>query len=143
MQRRASGPETVTRAVGGQDTRIGEFPYVALLGKPSWRRPGSIYWHCGGSLINKWYVLTAANCGEVELVRLGEWKVLDPDSYTKTTDDSEDGAGRCFYYNDVSKRKCEEEESCNVCQQSDPKEDCYNSGKYEICSGNVEVRLKC
>ena len=45
--------------VGGSITKLGDFPYMALLGYDVF---GQIYYTCGGSLINKWYVLTAAHC---------------------------------------------------------------------------------
>ena len=44
-----------THIVGGTKTKLGDFPYMALL-----NYNGSF--ECGGSLINKWYVLTAAHC---------------------------------------------------------------------------------
>ena len=47
--------------VGGSITKLGDFPYMALLGYDVF---GQIYYTCGGSLINKWYVLTAAHCVE-------------------------------------------------------------------------------
>ena len=54
------------------DTKIGEFPFMALLGSG---QEGNITWKCGGSVINKWFVLSAAHCGPtVDFVRLGEWK---------------------------------------------------------------------
>ena len=63
--------------LGGEDTSIGEFPFLALLGK---ERGGTVQWFCGGSIINKWFVLSAAHCGDrVDYVRLGEWKVVDPE----------------------------------------------------------------
>ena len=49
------------RVFGGTDTELGEMPYMALLG---YRNPVNrqIVYHCGGSVINKWYILTAAHC---------------------------------------------------------------------------------
>ena len=50
------GQRTVlSNIVGGKVTKVGDFPYMALLGY------NGVY-GCGGSVINKWYVLTAAHC---------------------------------------------------------------------------------
>ena len=51
---------SLSNIVGGKITKNGDFPYMALLGKTA--SDGKILWSCGGSLINKWYVLTAAHC---------------------------------------------------------------------------------
>jgi len=67
--------------VGGNDTELGEFPWMVLLGKD--KPTGDIIWHCGGTLINKWYVLTAAHCNKVDFVRLGEWKVVDTNTFDR------------------------------------------------------------
>ena len=37
---------------GGEDTKLGEFPWMALLRRE--RAGGRVFWHCGGTLINKW-----------------------------------------------------------------------------------------
>ena len=59
--------------LGGEDTSIGEFPFLGRLGR---KEGGNIKWRCGGSIINKWFLLSAAHCGPtVDYVRLGEWKV--------------------------------------------------------------------
>lgn len=46
--------------VGGESALPGEFPYMALLGYKSGSR--KLLYLCGGSVINKWYILTAAHC---------------------------------------------------------------------------------
>ena len=117
--------------LGGNDTRLGEYPFLSLLGKT--KKEGSgIFWHCGGTLINKWYVLSAAHCGpKVEFVRLGEWEVVDPDTFTRE-------AGHCFYYNDISLDKCQT--SCpisNNCLQKNPNVDCDK--RQNICSASHQV----
>ncbi|XP_055609291.1 CLIP domain-containing serine protease B4-like [Uranotaenia lowii] len=70
------GLDLADRIVGGQETGIGEFPWLALL---QYRKlaDGTTGYHCGGTLINVRYVLTAAHCFlpelfEVTTVRLGE-----------------------------------------------------------------------
>ena len=57
--------------VGGKLTKHGDFPYMALLGyyhENILGREGTAgtYYTCGGSLINRWYVLTAAHCVQDE-----------------------------------------------------------------------------
>ena len=62
--------------VGGNDTELGEFPWTVLLGKTS--SSGRTQWKCGGTLVNKWYVVTAAHCkNSMDMVRVGEWEVVD------------------------------------------------------------------
>nr|NP_001138002.1 melanization protease 1, isoform C [Drosophila melanogaster]AAN13300.2 melanization protease 1, isoform C [Drosophila melanogaster] len=66
------------RVVGGNETTKREFPWMALI---EYTKPGNVKGHhCGGSLINHRYVLTAAHCvsaipsdWELTGVRLGEW----------------------------------------------------------------------
>ncbi|KAF2900479.1 hypothetical protein ILUMI_05705 [Ignelater luminosus] len=76
---------TSDRIFGGEWTAIDEFPWtVALEFKHAWSSK-NVGVKCGGSLINKRFVLTAAHCiqsGEFELihVRLGEWNLTsNPD----------------------------------------------------------------
>jgi len=75
------GPVSSNRIIGGEVTKINEFPWMALIeySKPNNRRG----FHCGGVLISDRYVLTAAHCAvgkdlkqlrwELSSVRLGEW----------------------------------------------------------------------
>ena len=42
-------------------TKLGEIPYMALLGYDTFNNK-TAYYTCGGSVINKWYILTAAHC---------------------------------------------------------------------------------
>ena len=54
-------------AIGGFDASIGRYPWMALLGyNPPYISGNEIYYVCGGSVINKHYVLTAAHCIDTE-----------------------------------------------------------------------------
>lgn len=74
------------RIVGGERTKIDEFPWTARIQHYD-QRYGEFGFHCGGSLISELYVLTAAHCiigipkaWTVNAVRLGEWNtVTNPD----------------------------------------------------------------
>ncbi|KAJ8721364.1 hypothetical protein PYW07_002139 [Mythimna separata] len=68
------------RIYGGVPTELNEFPWMALLGYKN--STGTITYQCGGSLINRRYILTAAHCitgaivleyGILSTVRLGEY----------------------------------------------------------------------
>ena len=50
--------------LNGKNAAPGEFPFLALLGfyfdnDPKGKR---VRYGCGGSIVNAWYVLTAAHC---------------------------------------------------------------------------------
>jgi len=82
--------DTLGRVVGGKNTSPGEFPFTALLGYHAQKRifppnaPVRVFnvtqWRCGGTLINRWYVVTAGHCQgkgnkAITTVRLGEYQV--------------------------------------------------------------------
>ena len=53
------------RILGGSLTKLGEINFMALLGYE--KLPGQIFYTCGASIINKWYVLTTAVCIDDDL----------------------------------------------------------------------------
>uniref|UniRef100_A0A182QQ75 CLIP domain-containing serine protease n=1 Tax=Anopheles farauti TaxID=69004 RepID=A0A182QQ75_9DIPT len=76
------GIQLSDRIFGGQPTKIDEFPWTALI---EYQKPdGRLGFHCGGSIINERYILTAAHCinaiprtWKVHRVRLGEWDLTN------------------------------------------------------------------
>ncbi|XP_059099413.1 CLIP domain-containing serine protease B10-like [Tigriopus californicus] len=63
--------------IGGRNASVEEFPFLALLGYEG-IMPGQTLWGCGGVLINRRYVITAAHCSKFPqptVVRLGELNV--------------------------------------------------------------------
>ncbi|KAJ3647417.1 hypothetical protein Zmor_019296 [Zophobas morio] len=81
------GVNTQSRIYGGEKTDLDEFPWMALI---EYEKPGgSRGFYCGGVLISKRYVLTAAHCvkgkdlpktWKLVSVRLGEYNTeTDPD----------------------------------------------------------------
>lgn len=51
---------THNRVVGGVDAQLNAWPWMALLGYRN--TLGEVGWKCGGSLITKSHVMTAAHC---------------------------------------------------------------------------------
>ncbi|XP_058812858.1 CLIP domain-containing serine protease B8-like [Topomyia yanbarensis] len=77
------------RIRGGAIAEIDEFPWTAMLLRQH-RNSGGLYYHCGGALISRTFVLTAAHCispdadGKrqdiLKFVRLREYNIFqDPD----------------------------------------------------------------
>jgi len=83
------GIQAADRIVGGEPTAIDEFPWLVQI---QYNKPGNkVGFHCGGSLINQRYVITAAHCvnkvpaeWSLTSVRIGEWdtKTNNPDCET-------------------------------------------------------------
>ncbi|XP_018579287.1 transmembrane protease serine 9-like [Anoplophora glabripennis] len=61
-----------SRIIGGSAAKLGQFPWIARLGIHSHpMRPISFF--CGGTIISRYYVISAAHCEEkTTLVRVGE-----------------------------------------------------------------------
>ncbi|CAB4060982.1 unnamed protein product [Lepeophtheirus salmonis] len=75
--------------VGGEDAKIGDLPFMALLGYDSPTSCTELIYACGGALINKHYVVTAAHCitdspSPIRDIVLGDHDVIsDPDCTDK------------------------------------------------------------
>jgi len=111
--------------LGGEDSELGEFPWMVLLRRD--RPRNRIWWHCGGALINKWFVITAAHCGpSIDHVRVGDFEIVDENTFNR--DD-----GNCRYYNSNTERQCQKANLC-FCEFKDPKTDCVISRSKEVCS---------
>jgi len=106
---------TNTRIVNGENAFLGQFPWLANLGYQAGDLPG-ISFKCGGALIGKRYVLTAAHCvtslpGSYRLarVRLGEHdlsKEQDCDESKKCSDPVQDfdiDPADVFFHQDYNK----------------------------------------
>jgi hypothetical protein len=81
----------IFKIFGGRETNQGQFPFTAMIGVTKTRQTSSktekyTSWVCGGTLINLWYVVTAAHCHQeregrrITRVRLGEWYIGGDDS---------------------------------------------------------------
>ena len=112
--------------VGGNDTELGEFPWSVLLGRKI--SPSKTKWNCGGTLINEWYVLTAAHCrNNMDMVRVGEWKVVDTSKIKPDRD-----RFTCTAYKEDQCKNIRCSEGCRI---EDGEVDCdLDRGGSEICS---------
>ncbi|CAO1429480.1 unnamed protein product [Diamesa hyperborea] len=79
------------RVANGEAADLNEFPWMALL---QYRVENALKFHCGGSLINERFVLTAAHClvnlpqrTRLEIVRLGEHNLSTEEDCSIDDDD--------------------------------------------------------
>jgi len=94
--------------VGGEDAKVGEFPYQISL-----RYPGNSH-HCGGSIIDRKWVLTAAYCighGDLEILA-GQTILSDSNSGTPQIVQVEEVFKRPKY-SDIALLKLSEEVTYN------------------------------
>ncbi|XP_044266681.1 venom protease-like [Tribolium madens] len=81
---------TIPRVVNGVPAKLGEFPWIVALGYRNSKNPEMPKWLCGGSLITKKHVLTAAHCvhnrRDLYIARLGDLDLYsDDDGATPST----------------------------------------------------------
>ena len=73
--------QSSVKIIHGTETDLFEFPWMALL---SYKKGQEIEFKCAGTILNEWYILTAAHCitnlNQLKLigVRVGEYNVSSP-----------------------------------------------------------------
>ena len=122
------------------ETKLGEYPWMVLLGrKLTVRGEKQNDFYCGGSLLNNWYVLSAAHCHredsvlQVDFVRVGEWKVVDTNNFDRNS---------CQYYNQKTKTQCRRDRSCGrFCSKDRADFDCQTVGGRTHCAEKHQVNI--
>ncbi|XP_057338091.1 CLIP domain-containing serine protease HP8-like [Microplitis mediator] len=79
LEHNKCGISNTDRIIGGKNASMGMYPWIARIGYSSDLTGSDISYRCGGTLINKLYVVTAAHCVsnlpgsfKVTGIRLGE-----------------------------------------------------------------------
>ncbi|XP_017880350.1 venom serine protease Bi-VSP-like [Ceratina calcarata] len=72
---------THTKVVGGVPAVLGAWPWITALGYQSRKDPSQTLWLCGGSLISRRHILTAAHCirDNLFVVRIGDLNLYRDD----------------------------------------------------------------
>ncbi|KAG5334970.1 EAST protease, partial [Acromyrmex charruanus] len=86
LEQNNCGNSNSDRIIGGKNASLGAYPWIARIGY-SMPNVNDLSYSCGGTIINRRYVVTAAHCVvnlpeyfKVDGVRLGEHNILtDPD----------------------------------------------------------------
>ncbi|XP_071648979.1 CLIP domain-containing serine protease B4-like [Temnothorax longispinosus] len=81
------GNSNSDRIIGGKNASLGAYPWIARIGYSMPNAPGTLSYRCGGTIINRQYIVTAAHCVvnlpenfKVGGICLGEHNTLtDPD----------------------------------------------------------------
>ncbi|XP_077260708.1 CLIP domain-containing serine protease B4-like [Temnothorax americanus] len=50
------------RIIGGKNASLGAYPWIARIGYNMPNAPGTLSYRCGGTIINRQYIVTAAHC---------------------------------------------------------------------------------
>ncbi|XP_054266953.1 phenoloxidase-activating factor 3-like [Macrosteles quadrilineatus] len=79
LHNRHCGFSESSRIIGGEDAEMGQYPWMALLAYVNVKKGETVY-YCGGAVISRRYIITAAHCVHYHrikslMVLLGEYKL--------------------------------------------------------------------